>query len=185
MPKNYSLSDSMWYVITGGPSSGKTTIIKKLKNLGYIVYPEAARVLIDKERRAGKKLREIRKNEGEFQREVLKAKIKIEKYAPRDKIVFFDRAIPDSIAYYQMCGLDQKEVLKFCERKSYKKIFFLGQLPIKQDYARIEDDKTIKTLNKSLKISYKKLGYNIIDIPIASIRKRVELILKDIKHGKS
>ncbi len=117
-------------MITGGPSSGKTTILKELKKLGYITYPDAARVLIDKEKKKGKKLKEIRKDEAEFQKKVLKAKIKIEKSAPRDKIVFFDRAIPDSIAYYQMCELDPKEVLKFCKRKIYpKNILFRAASP--------------------------------------------------------
>ncbi|MEM5794016.1 MAG: AAA family ATPase [Candidatus Aenigmatarchaeota archaeon] len=37
-----------WYVITGEPSSGKTTILKKLEELGYFVVPETARILIDK-----------------------------------------------------------------------------------------------------------------------------------------
>lgn len=180
MPKNYLKSN--WYVITGGPSSGKTTVLKELAKLGYIIYPEAARVFIDEEMAKGKSLREIRGNEAEFQRKVLKIKIQIEKEAPRDKIVFFDRGIPDSIAYYQICGLDPKEVLKFCKRKVYKKIFFLEQLPFKNDYARIEDGKTIKKLNKLLKESYEKLGYEVIVIPAMSVKERVKKILSEIKN---
>jgi len=57
-----------WYVITGGPCSGKTTIIKELRKIGYIVYPEAARIFIDKEIRKGRLLKEIRKNEAKFQK---------------------------------------------------------------------------------------------------------------------
>lgn len=167
-------------MVTGGPSSGKTTILKKLRKLGYITYPEAARTLIDKEKEKDKKIKEIRKDEAEFQKKVLKAKIKIEKSAPRDKIVFFDRAIPDSIAYYQVCGLDPKEVFKSCKRKIYQKIFFLERLPIKKDYARTENSKTVKELNRLLKEGYKSLGYKIIDIPVALVEERVQKILKEI-----
>ncbi|PKL72547.1 hypothetical protein CVV26_00860 [Candidatus Kuenenbacteria bacterium HGW-Kuenenbacteria-1] len=113
-----------WYVLTGGPSSGKTTLIKELKKLGYIVFLEAARVFIDKEIAKGKILKEIRNNETEFQKKILKIKIKTEKIAPKNKIVFFDRAIPDSIAYYQTCGLNPKEVLKFYKKKFTERYFF-------------------------------------------------------------
>lgn len=178
MPKNYSKYN--WYVVTGGPSSGKTTLLKELEKLGCITYHEAARSLIDQEMAKGKLLEEIRSNEAEFQRKVFKIKIQIEKKAPRNKIVFFDRGIPDSIAYYQICGLDPKEVLKFCKRKIYKKIFFLEQLSFDQDYARTEDDKTIEKLNKLLKENYKKLGYEVIEIPVMPIRDRLLKILKEI-----
>lgn len=178
MPKNYLKSN--WYIITGGPSSGKTSLLKELEKLGYITYPEAARVFIDQEMAKGRSLKEIRGDEAEFQKKVLKIKIKIEKEAPRDKIVFFDRGIPDSIAYYQICGLDPKEVLKFCKRKIYKRIFFLEQLPIEKDYARTEDDKTIEKLNKLLKENYKKLGYEVIEIPVMPTRDRLLKILKEI-----
>ena len=169
-----------WYVITGGPSSGKTTIIKKLAELGYFTFPEAARVFIDKEIARGKSLKEIRKNEGEFQKRVLKMKIKIEKEAPKDKIVFFDRGIPDSIAYFEICGIDSKEVLKFCKKKTYRKIFFFEKLPFKKDYARVENGKTIEKLNKLFKKSYKDLGYKIVNIPAMSVEKRVQKILSNI-----
>ncbi len=170
-----------WYVITGGPSSGKTTVLKELEKLGYIIYPEAARVFIDEEMAKGKSLKEIRGNEAEFQRKILKIKIEVEKAAPKDKIVFFDRAIPDSIAYYQIAGLDLSEVLKFCQKKTYKKIFFLEQLPFENDYARVEDKETIEKLNKLLKKSYKKLGYEVIKIPALSVKERVKEILTEIE----
>jgi len=184
MPKFRKINNSNWYVITGGPSSGKTTVLKELAKLGYVVYPEAARVFIDKEMKKGKSLKEIRGNEAEFQRKVLKIKVEVEKTAPKDKIVFFDRAIPDSIAYYQIAGLNPQEVLRFCPKRKYKKIFFLEQLPFGQDYARIEDNKTIKKLNKLLKESYKNLGYEVITIPALSVKERVEKILSEIKKNK-
>lgn len=174
------LNKSNWYVLTGGPCSGKTTVLKELKKMGYIVYLEAARTFIDQEIKKGKILKEIRKDEREFQKKILKIKIKIEKIAPKAKMIFFDRAIPDSIAYHQTCGLNPKDVLKFCKRKIYRKIFFLEQLPFKNDYARIEDSKTIKKLNSLLKKSYENLGYKVIKIPIASIQERIKKILAEI-----
>jgi predicted ATPase len=121
-----------WYVVTGGPSSGKTTVIKELAKLDYRVCPGAARVYIDQEMAKGKSLKEIRSDEINFQRKVLKIKIKIEKTAPKNKMVFFDRAIPDSIAYWQICGLNLKEVIQICLKNQYQKIFFLEQLPFKK-----------------------------------------------------
>lgn len=181
MQKNYSKSN--WYVITGGPSSGKTTLIKELSKLGYITCPETARILIDEGIKSGKSVEEIRTDESEFQRKVLRMKLTQEKKMPEDEIVFFDRAIPDSIAYYQICGLDEKEVINLCPRKRYRKVFFLEQLPFYKDYARVEGGKTIKRLNNLLKKSYKNLGYKVIDILAMPVKERIRKILNEIKDN--
>ncbi|MFH0987324.1 MAG: ATP-binding protein [Patescibacteria group bacterium] len=170
-----------WYVVTGGPSSGKTTVLKELERRGYIIFPEAARLLIDEEMGEGKTLEEIRSNEAEFQKRVLKKKLEIEKKAPRDKIIFFDRAIPDSIAYYQLCGLKAADALKFCKKGRYKKVFLFEQLSFIRDYARNENDRTVKKLNRLLEESYKRLNYKIIRVPVASVDKRVKRILEEIE----
>jgi predicted ATPase len=172
-----------WYVITGGPSSGKTTVINELAKLGYLTIPEAARVYFNQETAKGKSLDEIRGDEAEFQRKVLKMKIKIENDLPKNKIIFLDRAIPDSIAYYQVCGLNPKEVTQLCQKKQYQKIFFLEQLPVENDYARIENAETIKKLNRLLKEEYQNLGYKVIDIPPMSVEKRVQKILAEMNKN--
>ena len=172
-----------WYVITGGPSSGKTTVINELAKLGYFAAPDVARDNINQEIAKGKSLKEIRGNEAEFQRKVLKMKIEREKKIPEDKIVFLDNAVPCSIAYYQICGLNPKGVIKLCQKKRYRKIFFLEQLPVEKDCARIENAKIIKKLNKLLKEEYKNLGYKVINVPAMSVKKRVQKILAGLNKN--
>jgi len=173
---------SNWYVITGGPSSGKTSVVKELEKSGYKVYYEAARIFIDEEMLKGKSVKEIRSSEAEFQKKILEIKLETEKSAPKDKIVFFDRAVPDSIAYYQICGLNPKEVIEICREKKYEKIFFLELLPSEDDYARVENSATVEKLNKLLKESYLNLGYELIEIPVTAVKERVKMILHKISQ---
>ena len=169
-----------WYVITGGPCSGKTTLISRLSRMGYQTVPEAARIIIDNELSKGKSVEDVRKGELEFQRKVLAMKVEFENELLKDSIVFLDRGIPDSIAYFQICGFDTKEVLSACEGKMYKKVFLLEQLPFEKDYARTEDDETAKKVNELLKEAYEALGYEVLHVPYMSVEKRLEFILSNL-----
>jgi predicted ATPase len=64
-----------WYVITGGPSSGKSTVIRLLKDLGYSTTFEAARHFIDLQSMNGRGIEEIRANQRQFQHKVLNLQI--------------------------------------------------------------------------------------------------------------
>lgn len=163
-------------MITGGPSSGKSSALTFFEKMGYRVIPEAARVFINQELAKGKTIEEIRKDEAEFQRKVLAMKVKIEDELSKDEIIFFDRAVPDSAAYYSVCGLDPKEVLNVCQKDQYRKVFLMEQLPFEQDGARTEDPETIKTLNRLFKETYEKLGYEIVFVPAISVEERVKFI---------
>ncbi len=80
-----------WYVLTGGPCSGKSKTLEYLSSLGYFTFPELARVLVDVEIAKGRKIEEIRKDEEEFQNKVLPMKIKLESKVDPKQIIFFDR----------------------------------------------------------------------------------------------
>jgi len=169
-----------WYVITGGPSSGKSTILEQLEDMGYRIIPEAARILIDEELAKGKQLEEVRGDERAFQQQILQMKLKAENELSKDEVIFFDRGIPDSVAYFSISGLDSKEALDACKKNLYQKIFLMEQLPFEQDYARTEDIQTIKQLQELLLTVYEQLEYEVISIPVMSAENRVKLILDNI-----
>lgn len=171
------MSKSKWHVITGIPSSGKTTVLEHLAKTGYRTVPEAARVLIDEGIARGRTVAEIRSNEGDFQQRVAKLKLKTEAELPLEEIVFRDRAMPDSIAYYQLCGLDPQEARAVCRRDLYRKIFLMEPIAFEGDYARTESPEAIARLNDLLREAYEQLGYEVVTVPVVSVEDRVRFIL--------
>lgn len=131
------MKQTNWYVITGAPSSGKTTLLNYLSKLGYYTIPESARALIDREMASGKTLKDIRKNGEEFQKKVLGMKIEVEKNLDPKDTVFLDRGIPDSLAYFQVNGLDTSYIYKLCNNYEYRKVFVLERLEFEKNYAKI------------------------------------------------
>jgi predicted ATPase len=171
------MTDTNWFVITGGPSSGKSKTIDKLAFLGYAIVPEAARILIDDEISKGRKTKEIRDDEGLFQEKVLQMKVDVEGRIPTKQTTFFERGIPDSIAYYRLLGKDVSPVIEASMERRYKGVFLLNQLPYEKDYARTEDAETASKLNMLLHDSYSNLGYGVVSVPAMPLSKRVDFIL--------
>ena len=125
-----------WFVITGGPSSGKTTLIELLGKRGHATIPEVARTVIDEGLAKGRLVEEIRKDEKQFQDEVLRRKIAIEAAHNRNALTFFDRGMHDTIAYLRLYGweLDQ-HVQQAVEQANYRQVFLLEPLPdFQRDY---------------------------------------------------
>src|SRR4051812_9670205 len=92
---------SDWYVITGGPSTGKTTLLDELEKLGYATIGEAARMEIDEAVAIGLTAEELREDEKHFQDEVVRRRVELESGVPAGREVFLDRGMQDSLAYYR------------------------------------------------------------------------------------
>src|SRR6266496_6045498 len=170
-----------WYVITGAPCSGKTTIVNLLHERGYKTTIEHARHYLDIQRLDGRTIEEIRKNQSEFQLGILDMQIKQEKEISPGDVVFLDRAIPDALAYYHFLNLAEDEKLMEAMRAvSYKKIFILEYLPLVHDYARREDEVAQKQIHKLLTEVYESLPFPINHVPVLKPEERIDLILKNL-----
>lgn len=170
-----------WYVISGGPSSGKTTLVNELAARGYKIIPEAARFLIERKIKEGKSVKDIQ-NTNEFQKEVLGLQMQNEKNAPKNGIVFFDRAIPDGLAYCKFQKLDVPEYANLNLRARYKKVFFCEQLSLYKDNVRIENDEAARELSRLIRQTYQDLDYEIINLPATPTPdNRVKIVLSEIK----
>ena len=89
---NHNKIVTNWNVITGGPCTGKTTVINILSSRGFKTTLEHARHYVDTQRIGGRTVDEIRKNMTEFQFQVLTMQIAQEKELDSNEQVFLDRA---------------------------------------------------------------------------------------------
>lgn len=170
-----------WYVITGGPGSGKTTTVDLLQKRGYKTTIENARHYLETQRASGKTVEEIRANQREFQLGVLRMQIEQESSLSPDDIVFLDRAIPDARAYYRFLDLPEDPILTEAIRTvSYKKIFLLDCLPLVNDYARRENEAGQKKIHRLLTEVYESLPFPVIKVPILPAEERVDFVLANL-----
>jgi predicted ATPase len=180
VPLQSSSLATRWQVITGAPCSGKTTLIHALARQGHRVVPETARAYIDQCLARGLTLSQIKADPLGFERKILLAKVSLESALPRDQLIFMDRAVPDSVAYYRFEGLDPAEPLRYSRTVRYATIFLLERLAFEQDAVRSEDAQSAARLERMLAEGYATLGYAVVRVPVMEIDERARFILRHL-----
>ncbi len=182
--KSNKIIETNWCVITGGPSTGKTTCIDMLTERGYKTTIEHARHYIDTMRVKGQTVEELRSNKREFQLGVLDMQIEQEASINPNDLVFLDRAIPDALAYYRFLKLEIDEILKEVMRNvNYRKIFILDKLPLINDYARLESTNDQNQIHNLITEVYESLSFPVVHVPVLPPTERVDFILNSIKDN--
>ena len=167
-----------WYVITGAPCSGKSAVIQALAHRGFKVVHETARAFIDSQLASGLTLKEIKSDILSFERHILLEKVRIEASLPKHQIHFLDRAVPDSVAYYQLEGLNCDEPLGYSRQIQYRGIFLFERLAFETDKVRTEDNALATQIELLLEKCYRQLGYTIIRVPVMPVEQRADWVLK-------
>jgi len=172
---------SVRIVLTGGPSSGKTTVINELEKRGFSVLRESSREILGR-------FGTINSKEEREELELTIFKTQKKKEEACEETVFLDRSQIDSLAYTNyFLGYIPKEM--GLPKKSYDVVFLLDRLPFVKDGLRVENsDSEANKLHLILKQAYLKLGYFPILVPTfpsvfveASVRRRVNFILSYLR----
>ncbi len=173
------MSENNWYVITGGPSSGKTTLIQELARRKYATIQEAAREVIDNGLAQGKSVKEIRSDEQVFQYEVLKQKLAVEASHDNQILTFFDRGMHDTAAYLQYYGWELNVLAQQAMKSAtYRKVFLLEPLPnFEKDYARTEEDGFAESISRLLYDTYSAYNLKPIRVPALDVKDRLDFIV--------
>lgn len=170
------------FVLTGGPCTGKTTLLESLGSIGYQIVPEAATLLIKSILDNGDEalLNDIKK----FQLILFKKQLELESKAVLDKDVFIDRGIIDGIAYCKFFKVKPPtELLKYIKYNRYNGVFLLDFLSnYSTDIIRRESLSQALIIHRLLKESYQEYGYNVIEIPAMDIVSRLHYIFLYLKE---
>ncbi len=173
-----------WCVVTGAPSSGKTSVVEELAHRGHAIQAEVARELIEECLRRGKSLAEIRDQPDGIrllQRRILELKLAREMALDPETLVFMDRGMPDSITYFRLAGLDTLEAAASSRLFRYRAVFIFERLPIKKDGIRTESESDAAKIDILLEEDYRSLGYHPIRVPVLPIAERADFILQHLR----
>src|SRR5271168_4420848 len=96
---------SRFFVVTGGPGSGKSTLIEDLAKLGVATMPEAGRTIIQDQLAIGGNALPWADRMA-FAELMLAWELRSYRAAQAQPgPVVFDRGVPDLIGYLRLCGL--------------------------------------------------------------------------------
>lgn len=172
-------------VITGGPGTGKSTVIDKLTQLRFTCMPEISRTITKKAQESGIDQLFL-EDPLLFSNLLLEGRIDQYKKAELDagKMVFFDRGIPDVFGYLNYLKMDYPGIFK---RQSldyrYDTVFMMPpwQEIYKTDNERYESYEQSMIIYKELIHAYHEIGYSTIIVPEGNISDRVQFILDTLK----
>ncbi|GIN96018.1 ATP-binding protein [Siminovitchia terrae] len=172
-------------IITGGPGAGKTTLLDELQKNNHEYVPEVARKIIQTQISSNgdalpwgnvTNYRDLMLDQS------------IESYLsafsnPSNQPLFFDRGIPDALAYSYLINIPTSEKLESAvKRYRYNKRVFI--LPpwkdiYKTDAERKQDFEEAVATYKVMFRTYEKLEYELIEVPKIGVKQRVSFILNN------
>lgn len=176
------------YIITGGPGAGKTSLVEALKKAGYPCSEEASRQLIREEVARDSQCLPWT-NLACFANKVLDRMIAhYFQTAGHASITFFDRGIPDIIAYLKAAGLPVPACYYTAlQQHQYQpQVFILPpwQAIYVNDAERWQSYEEAVQLYTHISETYRELGYMLIEVPPAGIANRMDHILEAIREFK-
>lgn len=167
-----------WHVLTGAACCGKTTLVDMLAARGFAALQESARWYFDRSLAAGQTLEQLRADDHALQRRIAALQIQWERGLDTGKTTFLDRALPDSVTFYRLVGMDPSEILPACFQHRYASVFILDRLPARRDRPLgPEDEASSAFLDEWLERDYSALGYRVVRVPPLAPDARMEHIL--------
>jgi predicted ATPase len=168
-------------VITGGPGTGKSSIINHLISCGFLCYEEISREITLQARKDG--IEQLFLTEPlVFSEKLLEGRTQqfLDATEESERVVFLDRGLPDILAYMDYIGdTYSKQFVEVCETHQYDFVFVLApwQEIFTNDSERYENFEEAIEIHHHLLESYKRFGYKLIDVPFGSINNRADFIL--------
>ena len=180
------MHNQSFYVITGASGAGKSTLLSALGDLGHSTVPEAAFAIVQEQEKCNGSIVPW-VDRPAFLEEVLTRNIRSYQAAqPLKAPVFFDRGIPECLAWLQLSGLDLKPHHLAAAQYRYAPTVFVAE-PWPEVYVcnavrRASFERAARSYAPTV-AAYVDAGYRTCILPKVSVRERVAFVLARVETG--
>lgn len=161
-------------IITGGPNSGKSSIISLLAQRGHEVLTESARLVIEQQGI-------FPWNDQQLFCDVVHQEQLRRERELADDLVFLDRSLVDPVAYAEFAGVEvPQSIYEDIQKAGYHRdVFYFEMLPqYCIDRERKESPEQATAVHDKIRTVYTSLGFNIVSVPLFS---HIETISKTLR----
>lgn len=165
------------FVITGPPSSGKTTILNIIRQRGLKVLSDTSREILLKKEQCQVDISDIRFSDLIFERQLEKESSLDEK-----EICFLDMSLVECIVFRKLKQQSMDKLLNIEFKHRYDMVFLLSPLPFEKDgYRDTNDEQQIYKIFELMKKIYVELGYKVYIIPELPVVQRLQIIIEHLR----
>ncbi|RAV28601.1 AAA family ATPase [Sinomicrobium soli] len=168
-------------VLTGGPGTGKTTVMHELEHRGYNCFSEISRQVILEARTLG--IDQLFLNDPLlFSQKLIQSRQRQYNEAGKQAAekVFLDRGVHDVIAYMHYAEADYPpSFAETCRQCRYDTVFLFPpwEAIYVSDNERYEDFGQARAIHNFIKSAYIAYGHHPVEVPTGTVKDRADFIL--------
>lgn len=170
-------------VFTGGPATGKTSVMEEFAKKGFPIIHEVARPMLKFFR--DHEPHKLPQNNNVFFQAFVESQMLLDFVS--NPMGLFDRGLPDQVAYRWHFKLPVPDTLiDACKVHRYTRVYYfpLWEEIYVQDDERRESLEEAERLDQLIYSAYCEMGYEPVVVPKVSVEERVEFIFSDYIKNK-
>lgn len=176
-----------FYVVTGGPGAGKSTLIGALETRGFAVAHEAGRRIIQEQQAQGGRALPWIDPHAFAQAMLDHDAAAFARLGGAAGPVFCDRGIPDAIGYLRLVGLAVPAAMwRAAEMRRYQERVFVcppWRAIYGTDSERRQTWDVAEQTHAAMVAVYTELGYTLVAVPRAPLDERVRFVTAETCIG--
>jgi predicted ATPase len=162
------VENTAWIVLTGAPSTGKSTLLEKLRGRGYPTRPEQAREFLEQEIAGGKTMKELTANPEMLVRCIFERNLKSHGRTSRQQVTLFDRGLPDVLAFGLVDHVDIDPYIQQCGTFRFVTAYVLERVPADLDRLVYHSQSQLNEIERACEEIYRALGAHVRRLPAFS-----------------